>query len=549
MMRGMPLRSTAVVVLLVFSSCKLAHRKEDPRWALARQIETLVALWLPDIVPTGPDRTLLTNELAEFYDDREYLPAWHDASGLTSAGRRMIERLENAEEHGLRASDYAIDLPSGTDEDELEAQARLDIALSLETMRYVRDLHEGRVRPGDVGLRLEVTHHHPILSDELEKIVSASSLDEALDAFAPPYAAYWRLKKALARYRALAKSDEWRRLPDDRALEPNDTYADVALLRHRLQQTGDLTETPESSGDRYDEALVEAVKRFQTRHSINADGVIGKRTFDALNTPWSTRVAQLVASMERWRWVSEPLSGSMILINIPEFILRGIEIDGNEQRTTFSSRVIVGQHYADLRTPLFSGVLEYLDFHPYWNVPMSIIRKEMSDEIQEPGYLAQHGYQIVRDTSLEAEPLPETPSNIASVLAGTLRLRQKPGPGNALGPVKFVFPNDYSVFLHSTPARYLFRKDERAFSHGCIRVEDAIDLAEWVLRGQDGWDRKRINEALAKKVTTRVSIERPISVHILYLTAYVSEETGDVHFGHDVYGLDAELQRALGLSP
>jgi len=179
-------------------------------------------------------------------------------------------------------------------------------------------------------------------------------------------------------------------------------------------------------------------------------------------------------------------------------------------------------------------------------VPLSIIERELSDSLDEPGYFEKHRYEIVASNDLDADPLPVSAETIAKVRSGALTLRQMPGPGNALGLVKFIFPNEHSVYLHSTPARSLFRKDERAFSHGCVRVEDATRLAEWVLEGQEGWDPVAIRNAMAKGPTQRVFVERDIPVYILYLTAFMEPEVGDLHFGHDIYGLDAELARALG---
>jgi len=333
-------------------------------------------------------------------------------------------------------------------------------------------------------------------------------------------------------------------MKSDETIHPGDVYQDVDTLRQRLRLTGDLPENAVSHGPHYDPVLVEAVQTFQHRHSLNTEGVLGPRTFADLSATWNHRVAQIIASMERTRWLPEHTNETPLIANIPEYQLRAVAPTGNVE---FISRLIVGQTYDHLRTPIFFAKLRYIDFRPYWNVPLSIIERELSDSLDEPGYFERHNYEIVASTSLEADALPVNAETIAKVRTGALRLRQKPGPGNALGLVKFIFPNEHSVFLHSTPAKYLFRREERAFSHGCVRVEDATRLAEWVLDGQEGWDREAIRKAMAAGPTTRVFVERDVPVYILYLTAFVEPVVGDLHFGHDIYGLDAVLALALAL--
>ncbi|HSF14957.1 MAG TPA: L,D-transpeptidase family protein [Vicinamibacteria bacterium] len=517
------------------------------------EIEPVLESGPPDTFAKARDREHLQNELEDFYRARDHFSAWHNGTKITDAGRAALRTLGRADEHGLRVGDYVRgELAAGDvarERQTAEAAARFDVALSAAAILYIRDIHEGRISPEEAGLELEVTHHHPKLADELTQIVSSASGDEvgeALEAFAPPYPAYDGLKTALARYRELQESDRWPSLADARTIHPGEAYGDADRLRERLRLMGDLAGDSAGSGLEYDAPLVEAVTRFQMRHSLNPDGVIGRETFAALNVPWSRRVEQIVASMERWRWVSGHFTGKAILVNIPEFELRSIETSGGEYRVSFESRVIVGQHYAELRTPIFTGKLAYLDFRPFWNVPESIVREELYERLDESGYLETYHYEIVRDLSLEAKPLPASAENVAKVRAGALQLRQRPGPGNALGLVKFIFPNRYSVFLHATPEMHLFQREERAFSHGCVRVADAAGLAEWVLEDQEGWDRRAIAKAIASGPTTRVPIETDIAVYIVYLTAHVDDETGVVHFGRDIYGLDAELLAALG---
>ena len=491
-------------------------------------------------------------ETVELYESRGFEPIWVDDDGLTGRGEAVLDVIRRAPEQGLRAGDYLVGTLSDESHPEdlarldAETAARVDITLSYTTMRFIKDLHEGRFSPRDLQLGLDIMHDHKDLTEELEKLAASEDPVGTLQSYAPAYPEYDRLRRALATYQTLAEDDPWQTMRADETLHPGELYDDIELLRRRLRFTGDLPEDAVSRGSAYEGALVEAVERFQTRHSLNAEGVIGEHTFAELNTPWSDRVAQIVASMERWRWVPENIDGTPILANVPEFRLRAGELLDHTFRVDLDSRIIVGQAYHRFQTPLFTGKLSYIDFRPYWNVPLSIVQRELSGDLDEPGYFDKHDYEIVGSTDLDATPLPITPENIERVRTGGLRLRQRPGPSNALGLVKFIFPNEHSVFLHSTPARSLFQRDKRAFSHGCIRVDRATDLAEWVLKGQEGWDRLAIEKAMASGPTKRVFVERNIPVFVLYLTAFVGSESDGVHFGHDIYGLDAELAHALG---
>ena len=537
----------ATLALVVSTGCQPAP--DASRGSIRFHIEVLLRQPFPAAVWKARDAERLFSELAELYQARDFEPLWVRESRLSEQGAAVLDVLYRAPEHGLRRSDYLVrvlapeSFPPNFAASSAETKAHVDISLSFATMRYIKDVHEGRLSPRELELGLDIMHDHKDLATEIEPIAVAVDAENALDAFAPSYPQYDELKSALELYRRLAETYSWRRMKSNETIQPGEIYDDVDILRQRLRRTGDLLENDVSEGRSYDPVLVAAVKRFQHRHSLNTEGVLGPRTFADLNTTWSDRVAQIVASMERWRWIPEHTNETHLIANIPEYQLRAVTPTGDVE---FISRLIVGQTYNHLRTPIFFGELRYIDFRPYWNVPLSIIERELSESLDEPGYFEKHRYEIVASTNLEAQALPVSAETIAKVRTGALRLRQKPGPGNALGLVKFIFPNEHSVFLHSTPARYLFRREERAFSHGCVRVEDAARLAEWVLEGQDDWNRETIRDAMVAGPTTRVFVERDVPVYILYLTAFVEPVVGDLHFGHDIYGLDAELAHALG---
>jgi murein L,D-transpeptidase YcbB/YkuD len=497
------------------------------------------------------DFELLFGEISAFYDRRDFQPAWIENRRLSGSARRVLSVLGSAEEHGLRSGDYLAG-PLATDgalissSTDTEALAAIDLSISAQTMRYIKDLHSGRFTPREVKLGLDIRHKELDLAYELDRLLQVSDVQALLASFAPQHSGYERLKEQLAYYRKLAAEDDWQRLDESRVLEEGDDYPQADRLRQRLVQTGDLPRTSTTGGPIYDPELASAVARFQTRHGLGADAIIGEKTFRQLNRPWNDRVAQIAVSLERWRWVPDDTEDRLVVVNVPSFFLRAFDDVHRPELSAVDSRVVVGKTYNRFRTPIFNGLLEYLDFRPYWNIPGSIVRREIAPHLDEPGYLDQHDYEIVREFGHNAQVLPVTPENLEKVKQGALLLRQRPGPKNALGEVKFIFPNEHNVYLHSTPAKTLFARSKRDFSHGCIRVADPVGLSEWLLSDQPGWDRQAIEQAMGKGAPTRVSITQRTPVWILYVTSLVDAKTGDLYFWDDIYGLDEALAEALG---
>lgn len=317
----------------------------------------------------------------------------------------------------------------------------------------------------------------------------------------------------------------------------------MATLRQRLAVTGELdTEAAEGEdAKQYDEALADAVRTFQTRHGLKQDGKLDESTLQALNIPAAERVREIELNLERWRWLPQELGDRHIVVNIPAFQLRAFA-DGEQVKRM---DVIVGKEYNDRDTPIFVDRMQYLVFRPYWNIPHGIATEEILPKAREDeAYLADNDYQIVPSFAADAEPREVNSENMDKVAAGEWQLRQDAGPQNSLGLVKFLFPNDYAVYLHDTPADSLFDKVERDFSHGCIRVHHPAQLADWVLDNQDDWDRERIDEAMNGGERRRVELESPIPVYLLYWTAFANN--GDaVQFREDLYGHDQRLDEAL----
>jgi murein L,D-transpeptidase YcbB/YkuD len=354
---------------------------------------------------------------------------------------------------------------------------------------------------------------------------------------------YQRTLKALGQYRVLAAEDDGAALPSTRKpVDPGAHYAGVPRLIRLLTRIGDLSaDSIPAESDLYAGALVTAVKRFQERHGLEPDGRIGQATIEQLNTPLRFRVRQLELALERWRQLPYDSSRPAIVLNLPEFRLRAFSPGRHPE---LEMKIVIGRA-PRLRTPLLSSELETVIFRPYWNVPFRIQRNELVPLIKrDPSYISKNDFELVTPQGVVVPEDPDPDQTLAQLRSGKLRLRQRPGPKDALGLVKFVFPNGYDVFMHDTPAKSLFARARRDFSHGCIRLEKAGDLAEWVLREESGWPRDRIDAAMQGTESFSVKLKHPIPVMMMYATAVVLQN-GDVHFFEDIYGEDAALEKEL----
>jgi murein L,D-transpeptidase YcbB/YkuD len=414
-------------------------------------------------------------------------------------------------------------------------------------MRHISDLHIGRVNPRNLHFDLDVEPKKLDLPVLVQRLAHTGGVPEAVREIEPSFRLYRKLKETLVRYRELARDPAARTLPPARVVRPGDSYAGVPALRRLLVALGDLPAgaAPGASGTLYDAPLAAAVERFQRRHGLAIDGVIGEETLRQLNVPLATRVRQIELALERIRWLPELAARSHLIVNIPEFKLRGVDLGAETaQRLQLAMNVIVGKAVGT-QTPIFHGDMHYVIFRPYWNCPRSIAVKEVAPRARrDPGYLETHHMELVDHFSWEARVYKPTPENIARLASGVLQVRQTPGPHNALGPAKFIFPNSNNVYLHGTPAQQLFSRTRRDFSHGCIRVEDPAALAEYMLERNEGWTRQRIDAAMQAETPARVDLAERIPVYLIYTTVVVDFDD-DVLFFEDLYGHDARLQAAL----
>jgi murein L,D-transpeptidase YcbB/YkuD len=392
---------------------------------------------------------------------------------------------------------------------------------------------------------------HPDFPALLRAAVTDRQLIETAARLRPSFAQYDALRAMLSRYRLLALVPDAARgelPPLGAALRPGESYSGLEALRQRLAAFGDLPAgLSVDSETRYEGPFVDGVKRFQARHGLTDDGVIGKSTQAALRVPLVWRVRQIELALERLRWLPRFGPQRLIAINIPMFRLWAWENGSSREDPSFGNNVIVGRALRT-RTPVFIEQLRKVIFRPYWNVPSSIARHEILPILaHDPDYLRRQDMEIVRGSGENARAVDVSGDSIALVKQGALRLRQRPGPKNALGLIKFVFPNTENVYLHGTPAQALFSRSRRDFSHGCVRVEDPVALAEWVLAERPEWSRDRILAAMAGTRSVHVRLAHPIPVILFYTTAAVMPEDGTIYFADDIYGHDAALDRALSL--
>ncbi len=510
----------------------------------------LNAAEMPDL--HWPNFTNYQKEVTKFYDDFNGTLPWIDQGKPTAQARAIIQSLKNAADKGLRPEDYdgpqwderlaRFERSTAVSESDLVS---FDLALTVSTMRYVSDLHIGRVNPRLFHFGLDIDHHQIDLSEFLrQKLVGAVDIDAVLQTVEPPFPIYRRTQDALKKYMEFARLDDGELLPvSPRAIRPGDPYAGAPRLARLLALLGDF---PEKHGEtrtegNYQGALVEAVKHFQLRHGLEPDGIISAPTLKKLNTPLSRRVTQLQLAMERMRWLPHQFERPPIVVNIPEFRLYAVN---EEYRTVFTMKVVVGKAYGH-QTPVFASEIKSVIFRPYWNVPQSILEAELIPHLEKnSSYFSENSYEIVDKNERVVSEGTLNEEVEAQLRAGKLRVRQTPGLQNALGLIKFEFPNEYDVYMHGTPAKQLFSRTRRDFSHGCIRVEDPVVLAKWVLQGMPEWTEDSIRSAMNGEKTMEVKLKEPIPVLILYSTAVVLEG-GEVHFFDDIYGLDAVLERAL----
>jgi murein L,D-transpeptidase YcbB/YkuD len=485
-------------------------------------------------------------EMQGFYQKRNFQPAWFTAKGLRPQAEELIQAIPALGADGLNIRRYQPQklqaLVQGMKEaksfKDPEAQRRLvdtDVELTYTYLSLASHLATGRLQPEKLRVEWYTKPRNVDLDARLGQALTADNPGEIvkiLRSLNPPYPDYQRLTKALAAYKAIAAKGGWNAVSPGPTLKKGDHGPRVVALRSRLAASGDLpapapaangSETPVPPAGVFDDAVAAAVSRFQQRHGLEVTGKVDEDTLAELNVPVEDRIKQLQVNMERWRWLPGTFGDRYILVNVPEFRLDVVEAG----KPVYTMRVVVGKEQS--RTPAFSDKMTYIEVNPFWNLPKTIAEKEVLPKVAaDPGYLASHNMEVVPGTDGQ--------------------LRQRPGDDNPLGKLKFMFPNEFDIYLHDTPADHLFNKAERDFSHGCIRLEKPVELAALLLKGDPKWTPEALQAAIDSGENKTITLERPIPVHILYWTAWV-EPNGTVQFRKDIYGHDDQLEQALAQEP
>jgi len=483
--------------------------------------------------------------LVKFYQYIDYTPAWENFEVLQDA----VKALEGSYFDGLLPTDYHVDVMISIIEKikvmenkgdiDYEWVAKFDLLMTDAIMLYGYHLLDGKIDPHDLDVQWNFGYTELPGGDgkKLAEAINNGTLIKELHKLRPDTPAYGDLMNVLAKYRSVAEKGGWGYVPDGGKIDPRDTDPRISSIRKRLKITGNLTDTTNLANETYDPVLEKDIRYFQERHGLDNDGIIGKATFAALNVSVEKRIDQIRVNLERYRWVVHNLSEDYIVVNIARF--KAYVVKNSE--VIHSTNVQVGTHYN--KTPVFKSILKYIEFNPTWTVPRSITVKEMIPKMKKDHNYLQSKNMVLLDGSGNIVPMSYVDFNSISPSNFPYTIRQEPGPGNALGEVKFIFPNQYSVYLHDTPSKYLFNKSSRSFSHGCIRTQNPIALAEVLLEGTE-WDKKKIQESLDSKKTSRAYFNEPVDVLLLYWTVGVYQEKS-IFFFPDIYNRDQAILNKL----
>jgi L,D-transpeptidase YcbB len=454
-------------------------------------------------------------DVRKFYSYRNYRYAWFESSGLIEQASHLYTRLNNMQDEGIQEKppylnklDTLINDPLVTN----KANPELEILLTAEYLLYADKVWNGIPENQTSRLQWFIPRKKlnlPYLTDSLIRDTAAPLFSDNFS-----FRQYNLLKAALKKYRVLDSTISWKPVVWKGSLKSGDNSPDVANLRNRLYELGDLKN--DSGSEIFDDSLQAAVKSFQYRYGMTTDGIAGAALIRYLNIPLQDYIRKIIINMERARWVPLDLKSHYLIINIPAFTLYAYDAD----TINFAMNVVVGRDVH--KTVLFSGDIKYIVFSPYWDIPPSILKNEILPGIRrDPNYLSRNNMEWVGN-----------------------RVRQKPGPKNSLGLVKFLFPNSYNIYLHDTPAKSLFEKSARAFSHGCIRLAEPEKLADYLLRNDSNWTASKINQAMHSGIEKYVTLKNPVPVYIGYMTAFVDNQ-GRINFRDDVYKRDELLEKTI----
>lgn len=494
------------------------------------------------------ESTISQITLPDFYRETGFEPIWAGDDTEIAYGLKSV--ILDSFNHGLNPDNYHLEkircfLPENENQQHihrLTIRERIDLELLLTDAFLLLATHHlsGQLNPETIDPTWHITRDEVDLKSLLFKIRDGQRVQYVINDILPQNKEYHQLVRALARYREISLQGGWPEVSGGTTLRHGDRDNRIPQIRKRLALAGDYSGT-ELESDRYDDELRDAVIQFQNRHGLDADAAIGPRTIAALNTPVETRLIQTLVNLERWRWLRYELGSRHIRVNIANFLVEVFEND----EVILQYRAIVGRNYR--QTPVFSARMTYLVLSPFWHIPPGIAANDILPGLRaNPNYTRERNMKIFDGWGANAKEIDPSNVNWQEITRSNLRyrFRQDPGPANALGDVKFMFPNKYHVYLHDTPARELFTRTVRDFSSGCIRVQNPLQLAEYLLQRNRGWDLAAIKRAVEQRTERTVTLAEPIWVHILYWTAWI-DENGLTNFRDDIYQRDSRIIYAM----
>lgn len=516
------------------------------------QIRTRIeATELPLELTIGKETLHAAEALPLFYEERAYSPAWSGIDGILPQAEALLDAIRGAYREGLRPQDYHLGKieeilednrrsPEGKRQLDAGRLADLDLLLSDSFMIYGSHLLFGRVNSETFEAEWRANRRDNNLAELLQKALTRNRIRTTLESFLPSQQDYKALRRAFEGYRRIVKNGGWPKISQGLNMEKGSEGERVEALRVRLMIEGDLKPVLDAK-EAFDDDLKEAVERFQRRYGLTVDGIVGPATLRQLNVPAEQRLRQIELNMERRRWMPRRIGDRYILVNITDFELQLIE----KGKAVMTMKVTVGRPHRP--TPSFSGTLTYLVLNPFWYVPSIIITEDMLPLIRKNGnFFKDNHILVIRGWGDDAEEIEPEKIDWSAIRVKNFPFRffQKPGPMNALGRVKFMFPNKFNVYLHDTPSRELFTKKVRDFSSGCVRIEKAVQLIGYLLAKDPDWSRENIQAAIETGLEQTVPIPEPIPVHLVYWTAWVNGDEA-VQFRPDIYGWDKRLDVAL----
>ena len=551
--------ATAVILLAIVGGHHLRAFAQSPDLSMVDRLRFRIETGgVPLKITVDEERLHAVGVLPIFYERRVYQPAWTDSQGPLPQTEKLLKAIREADREGLRPGDYHLEkieavlselqkTPKFRKGPDLWQLADLDLLLTDAFLIYGSHLLAGRIDPERIDPQWLAHRREADMAQVLEDALSSNRIEETLAALLPTHSGYFRLRDTLATYRIFAETGGWPFFPSGSKLRQGDRSERIPLLRKRLAVEGFFENIHADDPTFFDNDLDQALKKFQAQNGLETDGILGPQTLLALNISADQRVRQIVVNMERWRWLPQNLGDRYILVNIASFDLDVVE----QETSVMNMRVVAGKPYR--KTPVFSDQITYLVINPYWGVPDTIARNDILPKLKkDPDFLIQQRIRVFEGWGGGTREIDPATIDWITVSAArfTYRFKQDPGPQNALGRIKFMFPNQFDVYLHDTPSKELFTRARRDFSSGCIRIEKPVELAEYLLRNHPDWSPEKIRSLLSGNDDTpqTVKLIEPLNIHILYWTVWVGGD-GRIYFSPDIYDRDSALDAAMQEPP